>query len=111
VRWGWCGIRGGSTLRWANRVGSTFWLAEPKTEPCGLNFGPIRANKSANHRGSVCGGAGVVVEAMARCVGLIKRGAHFGWQNRKPSGTGSVLVRYAQIKARILEGVRAVGLM
>jgi hypothetical protein len=98
-------------LCWANRVGSMFWLAELKTEPCGLSFGPIRTNKSANHRGSACGEVGVVLEVMARCVGPIERGAHFGWQNRKPSGTGSVLVRYAQIKARILEGVRAVGLV
>src|SRR5258705_488087 len=91
--------------------GGGFRSAKVKTGPRELSFGPIRANKSANTRGSACGGVSVVVEAVACCVGPIERRAHFGWQNRKPSGTGSVLVRYAQIKARILEGVRAVGLV
>jgi hypothetical protein len=85
-----------------------FWLAEPKTKPRGPSFGPICANESANHRGSVCGGVGIVVKAMARCIGLIGQGAHFGWQNRKPSGTGSVLVRYAQTRGSACGGAGVV---
>jgi hypothetical protein len=78
-------------------VGGAFWLAKAKTGPHGLSFGPICANKSANPRGNVCGGVGVLVEAVVHRFGPIKRGASFGWQNRKPSCTGSVSVGGVQM--------------
>ena len=64
-------------LRWGNRVGGGFWLTKVKIGPRGLIFGPIRANESANSRGSACGGVGVVVEAIAHCVGWIEWGVGF----------------------------------
>jgi hypothetical protein len=58
-------------------VGGGFWSAKAKIGLRGLIFGPIRANRSANSRGSACGGVGVVVEAIAHRVGRIERGAGF----------------------------------
>ena len=108
MRWGWCGTRGNGTLRWADRARSTFRLAKPKTERHGLSFGPICANQSANTRGSACGGVGVVVEAVACCVGPIERRARFGWQNRKPSHMGSVLVQAGRFQLAYVQGTRTV---
>jgi hypothetical protein len=51
----------------------------------------------------------VAVEAVAHCVGPIERGAGFGWQNRKPSRTGSVSVWGAQMTRGVVEEVRREG--
>lgn len=67
--------------------------------------------QGGRYRESMCDGVGVVIDVMARCVGEIARGAGFSRQKEKPVRMGSVLVRYAQIKARTQEGVYAVGLV
>jgi hypothetical protein len=67
--------------------------------------------QGGRYRESMCDGVGVVIGVMARCVGEIARGVGFSQQKRKPVRMSSVLVRYAQIKARTQEGVYAVGLV
>ena len=88
-----------------------FGSAKPKFERNALIITCEPKTNGGGCRGCMCDGVGVVFEAVARCVGPIEWGAHFGWQNRKQSRVGSILVRYAQIKARTTEGVCAVGLV
>jgi hypothetical protein len=58
-----------------------FWPAKLKTEPYGLDFGPVCANPSVDHKVGIWGGVGAVIGVIARCVAEIARGAGLGPQN------------------------------